>query len=86
MKTFDLSDTVDNHFNMATTDSGLCQVFNGNTMKETYKSTTRVVDLSSAFEPNGISSRHEMIKGAGKVYQKVFWLDLGDKYVETIPK
>ena len=73
------SDNTD--FNLVTTDSGLCQVLNGNTMRETYMGTSRMRELWSALEASKIEPSSEMIQGAGKSYQKVFWLDLGDKYV-----
>ena len=81
LKSFDLTGN-DTKFNLATTDSGLCQVLNGNTMRKTFAATSRMSELWSALEQKNTESKPEMIQGAGKSYQKVFWLDLGDKYVK----
>ena len=81
MKSFDLSNEDHSEFNMATTDSGLCQVLNGDTMKATFAATSRMRELWSALEKPKTDLKPHMIEGAGKGYQKVFWLDLGDKQV-----
>ena len=82
MKSFDLNEDA-TQFKIATTDSGLCQVLNGNTMRNTYMATSRISELWSNLEIQ-TESKPEMIRGAGKSYQKVMWLNLGDKYVKRV--
>ena len=65
-------------FHLAVTDAGLCQVYNGNTMKSTFAATERTEALWAPLD-----ARDEMapksINGSGKIYQKTFWLDIGDR-------
>ena len=68
---------------MAPTDKGLCQVYNGGTMKSTFSSTKRIEELSSALDKRE-SYDPKYINGSGTIYQKTFWLDIGDRQDKII--
>ena len=72
------ADFKDTEFVMAPTDVGLCQVYNGGTMKSTFSSTNRIEELSSALDQRE-SYEPKYINGSGKIYRKTFWLDIGDR-------
>ena len=77
-RSFDLeNDTPE--FHLAPTDVGLCQVYNGNTMMSTFAETDRIEGLSSALDQRD-AYVPKFINGSGKIYQKIFWLDIGDRY------
>ena len=64
---------------MAPTDVGLCNVYNGNSMKSTFVNTNRMEDLWSTFDQRDTFTPRE-VQGSGKIFQKTFWLDIGDRY------
>ena len=64
---------------MAPTDVGLCKVYNGNSMKSTFADTKRMEDLRSSFDQRETFTPRE-VNGSGKIFQKTFWLDIGDRY------
>ena len=57
----------------------MCQVYNGNSMKSTFASTKRTEALWTSLDPRDIITS-EIINGSGKIYQKTFWLDIGERY------
>ena len=71
-------DSSDSPFHIALTDAGLCQVLNGNTMMSTFKHTIRIEELWTAFDKRNAVEPMNII-GSGKMYQKTFWLDIGDR-------
>ena len=72
-------DTDNPEFHISLTDSGMCQVYNGNSMKSTFASTKRTEALWTSLDPRDIITP-KTIHGSGKIYQKTFWLDIGDRY------
>ena len=66
-------------FRIALTDSGLCQVLNGDAMRSSFTSTQRIEELSMALDSRDIF-RPDKIRGSGKIYEKTFWIDIGDRY------
>ena len=66
-------------FHLALTDSGMCQVYNGNSLKSTYNATERTEALWESVDTRG-EIAPKWINGSGKIYQKTFWLDIGDRY------
>ena len=67
-------------FHIAVTDAGLCQVINGNSISSTFKPTTRMRELSTALDNRDVVNPLN-ISGSGKMNQKTFWLDIGDRSV-----
>ena len=80
-RSFDL-EADSTEFKLAPTDVGLCQVYNGNTMKSTFSETVRIQELLSALDQRD-SYVPKVINGSGKIYQKTFWLDIGDRLKYT---
>ena len=78
----DLSGDHEGEFHAALTDSGVCMVYNGNTIEGTYRSSTKVKELSDAFD-NRKTTDPKKIVGTGKTFEKVFWLNLQDRYNKT---
>ena len=74
----DLSGVHEGDFHAALTDSGVCMVYNGNTMEGTYKSSTKVKELSDAFDKRDTIDPKK-IEGTGRIFEKVFWLNLQDR-------
>ena len=74
----DLSGKHESLINPALTDMGLCSVYNGNALRNTFKRTERTkllgdtLDVRRSFEP-------EMIKGTGRIAEHTFWLNLADR-------
>ena len=68
-------------FYPALTDAGICNVYNGDSMKSTFDITTseRVKQLANALDMRK-EVKPEMIQGAGSLYQKTFWVDITDRY------
>ena len=79
----DLSGVHEQDFHAALTDSGVCMVYNGNTMHGTYKSSTKVKELSDAFDKRDTIDPKK-IEGTGRIFEKVFWLNLQDRYGSKI--
>ena len=65
-------------FNIGATDSGLCHILNGEDMRSTFAGTDRMKDLWESLDKRkSISAKY--INGSGKIYEKTFWLDIGDR-------
>ena len=64
---------------MAPTDVGLCHVYNGNSMKSTFVENDRIVALSSSLDQRDTFTPRN-VNGSGKIFQKTFWLDIGERY------
>ena len=69
---------VDDEFNIGVTDSGLCYILNGEDMRSTFAETTRMAELWESLDERQ-SVRPKYIKGSGRIYEKTFWLDIGDR-------
>ena len=65
-------------FNIGATDAGLCQILNGENMRSTYESTSRMEELWGSLDERQ-NMNPEMITGSGKIYERTFWLDIGDR-------
>ena len=48
-------------------------------MKSSFTSSQRIEELSKALD-NRDAFKPEKIKGSGKIYEKTFWIDIGDRY------
>ena len=59
------------------TDVGLCHVYNGNTITQTFKSAGRNHDLIESFEQDERGYTPVKINGTGFQKQKTFWFDVG---------
>ena len=64
------------------TDTGVCQVYNGNSLTSTYEHSDRIRDLQYSFDPRTGDEQYDpiMIDGTGKISQMTFWLDAQDKF------
>ena len=68
----------DDEFNIGVTDAGLCYIHNGEDMRSTFAETTRMAELwESLDERQSVTPKY--IKGSGRIYEKTFWLDIGDR-------
>ena len=76
----DLSGLHENDFHASLTDSGLCMVYNGNALRETYSPGKRVDELSDAFDRRGTAESIK-IEGTGRIFEKVFWINVADRLV-----
>ncbi len=66
-------------FSAGLTDSGVCHVFNGNSLNRTYASGgKRIKDLGSALDSRG-PVRPKNITGTGRIFELVFWLNVADR-------
>ena len=59
------------------TDVGLCHVYNGNTMSQTFANKGRNKELSWSFEQDPTEFKPAKINGTGSQKHKTFWLDVG---------
>ena len=62
------------------TDAGLCHVYNGNTISQTFADAGRNQDLKESFEYNTTTIKPAKINGTGFQKQKTFWFDVGFRY------
>ncbi len=69
-------------FHPALTDSGICHVHNGNTIKAVYKDTNRIKDLIDTFETRD-AAEPELVKGTGQSHRKDFWIYVGDRTLKN---
>ena len=76
----DLSGLHESDFHTSLTDSGVCMVYNGNTLKGTYRPSKRVDELSEAFDRRG-TTQSKKIEGTGRIFEKVFWINVQDRLV-----
>ena len=67
------------HFHPAVTDKGMCMVWNGHTMSQTYKGTDRINDLTDSLDSRDDTEKIEKIQGTGTRFRKTMWLDLGSR-------
>ena len=65
-------------FYPALTDKGMCMVWNGETMSQTYKESDRVKDLTDSLDSRD-SVIEKKIQGTGTRFRKTMWLDLGGR-------
>ena len=73
---FELNSTSD--FQVGVTDVGLCQILNGEDMRSTFIGTENMRQLWTSLDKReSVSASY--IKGSGKIYEKTFWLDIGDR-------
>ncbi len=72
----DLSMSHDLH--PAVTDSGLCYAYNGRSVGETFRDSSRTSDLRKALDSREATAS-EQVRGTGAVYRKTFWLNLADR-------
>ena len=68
----------DSEFNIGVTDAGLCHILNGEDMRSTFAGTERMKELWESLDKRQ-SIRVKSIKGSGKIFEKTFWLDIGDR-------
>ena len=66
-------------FRAALTDKGICQVFNGNSMSATYSSAEKSDRFKELLDARAGEEMPEMIQGAGILFRKIFWLDIGER-------
>ena len=78
LRSFEI-DTNYPEFHISLTDTGMCQVYNGNSMKSTFAPTKRTEMLWTSLDQRYLITP-KTINGSGKVYQKTFWLDIGERY------
>ena len=74
----DMSGAHEGEFHASLTDSGVCMVYNGNALRGTYSSSKRVDELSEAFDRRDASGSR-MIEGTGRIFEKVFWINVQDR-------
>ena len=66
------------------TDTGLCHVYNGNTISQTFADAGRNQDLKDSFEYNTKTFKPDKINGTGFQKQKTFWFDVGIRYCNNL--
>ncbi len=76
----DLSYTHNKDFFPALTDSGLCQVYNGDAMGVTYSPRNKTKELASMLDPR-TEFVPKMITGTGKISERTFWIPIGERYM-----
>ena len=74
----DKAHSDDDEFNIGVTDAGLCYINNGEDMRSTFAETTRMTELWESLDKRQ-SISPQYIKGSGRIYEKTFWLDIGDR-------
>ncbi len=81
----DLSGKHDADFIAAVTDSGVCDVYNGNAMANTYTPSPRMDELDRSLDarPSGHSTQPKKISSTGQTGQKVFWLNVADNSLRS---
>ena len=62
------------------TDAGLCHVYNGNTISQTFVNAGRNHFLKQSFEQDTSDYNPAGINGTGFQNQKTFWFDTGVRY------
>ena len=62
------------------TDAGLCHVYNGNTITQTFVNAGRNHYLKQSFEQDTSDFFPVTINGTGFQNQKTFWFDVGIRY------
>ena len=69
---------VSQDFHPAITDNGLCHVWNGETMLQTFKPSKRINSLTDSL---GLREKGSIkkIQGAGTRFGKTMWLDMGGR-------
>ena len=72
------------NFNPLTTEVGVCQVYNGDSMHSLFKETPRMNDLQNVMDPKKTEFNPQMINGTGKIAQKTFWLDASNKHMASM--
>ena len=61
-------------------DAGLCHVYNGNSISQTFVNAGRNQYLKEAFEQDASDANPAKIIGTGFQNKKTFWLDVGIRY------
>ena len=59
------------------TDAGLCHVYNGNSISQTFEDAGRNTHLKHAFEQTNSHPIISKINGTRFQHQKTFWFDVG---------
>ena len=59
--------------------TGICHVFNGNSIHDTFATGTRVDVFQDNLDERKGEVVPDSIKGTGKRFQKTFWLDIGER-------
>ena len=59
------------------TDAGLCHVYNGNTISQTFASAGRNEELKGSFEHDPTNFNPVKINGTGSQNKKTFLFDVG---------
>ena len=62
------------------TDAGLCHVYNGNSISQTFVNAGRNQYLKQSFEQNSGEFHPAKINGTGFQNQETFWFDVGIRY------
>ena len=62
------------------TDAGLCHVYNGNSISQTFVNVGRNQYLKQSFELNAGEFHPAKIIGTGFQNQETFWFDVGIRY------
>ena len=62
------------------TDTGLCHVYNGNSISQTFVGSGRNYDLKQSFEQDVVDFSPVKINGSGFQNRKTFWFDVGARY------
>lgn len=60
------------------TDAGLCYILNGEDMRSTFTGTDRMKELWESLDKRKLVSP-KFIEGSGKIFERTFWLDIGDR-------
>ncbi len=76
----DLSHEHDYDFYPALTDSGVCNVYNGQSLRGTYKPEMgRTGNFAATMDPRMALKEAKKINGTGKIAEMSFWLNVADK-------
>ena len=77
-----MSGAHDNDLFPVLTDYGVCQVYNARPMRDTFKESTRMSELSRYLDPRPENTFvPKMVNGTGKIFEKTFWINVADRYI-----
>ncbi len=74
----DISGQYDDLFFPALTDDGVCEVYNGDSIRSTYAGGFKADQLANVLDSRA-SVQPFKIDGTGKVSRKSFWLNVADR-------
>ena len=69
------------HFAASTTDTGVCIVYNGNSISETYTSNPKIDNLAYSLDPRNTKVTPRYINGTGRTSKQTIFVNAWDRLV-----